>query len=837
MRKLVCVVAVVLMSIVVSLGGTAPTKSSAPSSGAQPAAAVANADQGAVVLPVKRVVLYKNGVGYFEHSGHVRGSQDLSIEFTTAQLNDVLKSLTAVDLGGGHITGVRYNSIAPLSERLKTLQISLGEDVTSAAFLNAIRGTRVEVRSGGAAVLGKVLSVETVKKETVKGGTVDITQLSVIADTGELRSFEMGPATSVRMVDGEIRQDVGRYLNLVGSTRSKDVRRMTISAAGTGERELFVSYISEVPVWKSTYRIVIPKAPGTPFIQGWAIVDNTVGEDWKDVQLSLVSGAPQSFIQNISQPYYTRRPVVALPQSVMLTPQEHEASLEERQFDKLESFAKLQRAPGGMPDGVPGGQMSGVIGGLVATSPAPAPPMAKAAGPGMGRGIAGGVFGPGSLNGLVTDPSGAVVPNASVTVRNRTTGRSQTTRTNTNGQYSFRYVEPGNAALSVDSPGFRTSVTEFYADQARGNRVDATLNVGSVAETVEVADMNTSMAVEAAMRDQMSGAEGGKLGELFQYAVKQKITVLKNQSALVPIVQSPIQAERVTLITAGEAGEIAGAPLRALWLKNTSGLMLDGGTFNILEEDSFAGEGVTSVLHPDERRLLSYAADTAIHVKSTDDFESGIRTHVKIVKGLMEMTREERSTRKYEVRNADITSREVVIEHPIRENFKLVDGLNPEESSANHHRFRMKIEPGKTETLLVKEYRPEVSNIYLTNISDSQVDYFRQQKMTSPALEDAFHRVLTKKNEIGAVDNDLRLREQELASIDRDQARVRENMKALKGSAEEKALLQRYTRQLDSQEDRISTLRSEMSGLKDKRAKLQAELDTLVQEIALDETI
>src|SRR5690242_5638444 len=91
-------------------------------------------------LPVKRVVLYKNGVGYFEHSGNVLGSQELNIQFTTGQLNDVLKSLTVVDLGAGKITGVRYNSIAPLSERLSTLRLQLGEHATRTDLLNAIRG-------------------------------------------------------------------------------------------------------------------------------------------------------------------------------------------------------------------------------------------------------------------------------------------------------------------------------------------------------------------------------------------------------------------------------------------------------------------------------------------------------------------------------------------------------------------------------------------------------------------------------------------------------------------------------------------------------------------------
>src|SRR5258705_9455261 len=111
-------------------------------------------------LPVRRVVLYKNGVGYFEHLGHVRGSQDVHVDFTSAQLNDVLKSLTVLDLSGGRVTGVDYNSEAPLARRLFTLRLALGERPTGMEFLAAVRGPRVEVRSGtGGALAGKLLRV------------------------------------------------------------------------------------------------------------------------------------------------------------------------------------------------------------------------------------------------------------------------------------------------------------------------------------------------------------------------------------------------------------------------------------------------------------------------------------------------------------------------------------------------------------------------------------------------------------------------------------------------------------------------------------------------------
>jgi hypothetical protein len=210
-----------------------------------------------------------------------------------------------------------------------------------------------------------------------------------------MRNFELGPSTSVRLAERDLSDEVGRYLNLVGSSR-RDPRRMTISATGTGDRDIFVSYISEVPIWKSTYRIILPeKAKEKPLLQGWAIVDNTVGEDWKDVQLSLVAGAPQSFIQDISQPYYARRPVVALPESMMLTPQTHESTM---------------NAPS-------------------------APPPAAFAG------------GTGGLQGTVKDPSGASVAGARVTIRNEETGASQTATTDANGTYHLYNVLPALGPL------------------------------------------------------------------------------------------------------------------------------------------------------------------------------------------------------------------------------------------------------------------------------------------------------------------------------------------------------------------------------------------------------
>lgn len=687
-------------------------------------------------LPVKRVVLYKNGVGYFEHSTHVHGTQELNIDFTTAQLNDVLKSLTVVDLGEGRISSVRYNSIAPLSERLKGLRLPFGEDVDRDAFLTALRGARVDVRSGGVrsgnvTATGKLLSVEKVKHQNADGKDLyETTEFAIVTDSGEMRSFVLSPAVSVHLADHELTGEVGRYLDLVGSSRARDLRRMTITATGDGDRNVFVSYISEVPIWKSTYRIILSeKYPGKPLLQGWAIIDNTIGEDWKDVHLSLVAGAPQSFVQNISQPQYTRRPEIALPQSVMLSPQTHEATLEESD--------EKPKVVDGTGD-VLGGQMGGVIGGIVSSSAAPPP----AAPPVNGR----------------------------------------------------------NLDQLQQSAKLKKQAASNFSNMA--------------AATADVAEQTEAKA----------------LGDFFEYDIKQNISIGKNQSALVPILQSRVEAEKVTLWSENTF------PLRALWIKNKSGQILDSGSFNIIDGDTFVGEGLLEVLHPSERRLLSYAGDPAVHVKVDGDSDEKSYSRIVMAKGVMTMTKEQRETKKYTIHNADTTSRIVVIEYPAREDWNLSETTpKPEESTESFHRFRVSVEPGKTSELTVEESHPDETTTQLTNLDDNTVELLVSQNRMTPAMKQVFDKILAQKEKVRNFDRQISERNLETNQINGDQGRLRENMKALKGSAEEKALVTRYTHQLDSQEDRLAALRKEIAALQAQRSQANAELERMVLDVNVDE--
>jgi hypothetical protein len=809
-----------------------PGQDKGPATAKQQTAAAVNearsdAAEPAGKLPVRRVVLYKNGVGYFEHLGRVRGSQDVQIDFTSAQLNDVLKSLTVLDLAGGRITGVDYNSEAPLARRLGTLRLALGEKPSISEFLGALRGARLEVRGAtGSPLTGKLLSVER-KTRTGTNGTVETDEISLITDSGEVRSVDLNPSTSVRIVDRDLQGEVGKYLGLIASAREQDVRRMTVSTTGTGERNLYVSYISEVPIWKTTYRIVLPtKADRKPLLQGWAIVDNTVGEDWNDVELSLVAGAPHSFIQQLSEPYYGRRPVVPLPESVELSPQTHAATL---------------------------------------------------------------LGGNGSLTGSVTDGSGATVAGATVRLLAPDGLIVAQATTDSQGQYSFPSQTPGNYRVEVESRGFRKNVIAGVNLSPGENQINSQLQIGNVAETVEVTaaapPVQTSASMmstapsagklsvarrpraaggsgygagvaggagggamngrnvqslaalapgtlEASLAGMDAAASGQGLGDLFEYKLKDKVTLRKNQSALVPIAQMEIEAEKISLWS-GTSG--SGRPLRGLWFKNTSPLTLDGGSFSVLENEVFAGEGLIDPIKPAERRLISYATDLGLLVEAQQNNRPQHVTRVKISKGVLTQISELEQRTLYTVRNQDDNTRQLVIEHPARPFWSLVGGSKqPEEKAPGVYRFRVEVPAKATASLPVEEVHPEQTTYELSTLDGDQIGLFLKQGTITPEMAQALQKITVQREVVAKLEEEMENRQKDIDRIVDDQGRLRENMKALRGSAEEKALLQRYTKQLDEQETQLDALRKKIQDTETQRDKANAELEKMIDELEIE---
>jgi hypothetical protein len=321
------------------------------------------------------------------------------------------------------------------------------------------------------------------------------------------------------------------------------------------------------------------------------------------------------------------------------------------------------------------------------------------------------------------------------------------------------------------------------------------------------------------------------LGDLFEYKLKEPITVRKNRSALVPIVNASIGAEKVSIWNEQSGHR---RPQRALWLTNTSGLTLDGGTFNVIEEDTFAGEGLLDPIKPGEKRLLSYATDLALTAGSKFDNQSRRVTRVVVRHGAMIHESELVEKKTYTFRNEDSKPRSVLIEHPVRPDFELRGGIEPEETTATWRRFRLPVPAKQTASLTVEEMRSLDVTYALSAITPDQVALFVSDKSINKPIEDALRRILAQKDAISAIADRREERESQSTGIVSDQQRLRENMKALKASLEEKALLARYTRQLGEQETQLQSLRKEVQNLAAEEEAAEKALEEMIAQLSFD---
>jgi hypothetical protein len=295
-------------------------------------------------LPIRRVVLYKHGVGYFEREAAVDGDAALSLAFKQREVSDVLKSLTVLDLGGGTVSTVSYDSTTPLAQLLAEIALSIPDSGSLKGLLPQLKGARVSVRpTGGNPVTGAVLGVDESDTRT-ESGVLETSRLSVLTETGDVRTFDLFDVELTLLDDG-LKRDLDFYLRTQLAAKKKDARTFTLLAQGTGRRTLRLSYVLEAPVWKATYRILLNEvnAGDQPLIQGWAVVDNTSDEDWEGVDLTLVAGLPVSFTHDLYTPRYIRRPVVEVKETTGVLPPMVEDGVTTTDFDAVEVSASPMR--------------------------------------------------------------------------------------------------------------------------------------------------------------------------------------------------------------------------------------------------------------------------------------------------------------------------------------------------------------------------------------------------------------------------------------------------------------------------------------------------------------
>jgi hypothetical protein len=274
-------------------------------------------------LPVTHVTLYKHGVGFFEREGRLGPGESARLDFTAAEMNDVLKSLTISERGGGKITGLRYDSQDPLSHTLSEFPFQIGKAEPLSGMLDQLKGARLELRFGADNLTGTIVNGRLIPAIQTQP---EREQLTLMLDSGEMRNVDLTAAAGIRFTDPKLQQQFREYLAAVAAARSKEKRSVYIDSTDGKERQVTASYMIPAPVWKSSYRLIFGTT-GPPTLEGWAIVDNTTSEDWTKVVLSLVSGRPISFISQLYPPKYVTRPEAELPDDNAARPVVHQAGI------------------------------------------------------------------------------------------------------------------------------------------------------------------------------------------------------------------------------------------------------------------------------------------------------------------------------------------------------------------------------------------------------------------------------------------------------------------------------------------------------------------------------
>lgn len=297
-------------------------------------------------LPIRKITLYRSGVASFERGGLIDGTAQIQLRFNADQVNDILKSMVVLDLSGkGRIDGISYASKEPLARRLASFGVDIADEPTLATLLSRLRGAVASIDVGDRKLRGTILGGER-REEAPANAQEKISKpyLNLVTDSG-IESVDLTAISRVRIEDPELNAELMKALAALAEHRADRSRTVDVNVTGEGARNIVVAYVQEAPVWKTSYRLVLPDAPttraskpGSMTIQGWAIVENTTDEDWRDVRLSLVSGRPVSFTMDLYEPLYLPRPEIPVPTIPGVMPRTYAGGVD-RMEEKLMGLA------------------------------------------------------------------------------------------------------------------------------------------------------------------------------------------------------------------------------------------------------------------------------------------------------------------------------------------------------------------------------------------------------------------------------------------------------------------------------------------------------------------
>lgn len=650
-------------------------------------------------LPVRAVTIFSSGVAYTLREGKVEaGEARVVLTFRTTQISDILKSLVLLD-EAGTVRAATYPSRDPVGRSLQSFAVDVTGNPSRADLLRQLRGAMLSATTiSGETLSGRIVGIE-MREEYLPDSnrSVTIETLTLLGDEG-LAAVPLDKVRLLRLLDPRLDREFRDALTVLASGSDDNRRQVTLTFSGEQQRTVRVGYVAEAPLWKVSYRLVLDDDEGQdggnvaaqPYLQGWAMVENTSDDDWKEVRLSLVSGRPVSFVQDLYQPLYVPRPVV--PPDIIASPfpQMHSGNLMDEgtvmEADMLAFGAPVASA---MP-----------------AAPPAAAPMAKAALRGGGG-----------------------------------------------------YLEERQEQSKRSRAQFRDSAP--------------------------------------------AQAEGKGAGELFEYHVSTPVTLKRQQAAMIPIVSGEINGEKLSLYNADSDPRF---PLNAVRLKNNTDLHLKGGPVTIFDGGVYGGDARMEEIPPGDSRLITYAVDLAVEGERQQNHRRRNEFTLRIQNGILTITSRQREETTYTLKNKAKKDRMILVEHPYRSDWTLIEPTEPSERTADRYRFAIRVEAGKSDTLKVVTETPVAQTVALLVGDENVLVQYASNGTVSAKLREALNGVVERRRKHKEFDTAARKVDKERESIAQEQERIRANMTAVD---RESALYRRYMDQLDKQETRIQELLAE----------------------------
>jgi hypothetical protein len=651
-------------------------------------------------LPIHRLTLFSSGVGFFEHRGPVSGSEELTLPFHVNEINDALKSLIINDSAGSPV--VSYPSKETLSQTLKSLSLDLNGSCIN-SLLHSLRGSEIEVFVPDC-IKGRIIFVEHRTMETTNKTQMIKGFLSLYTENG-VKTICIDEISRFIFCDPKITEDLNRALDLVIQSRNDDTRNLTINLSGQNERSVTLSYVIPTALWKVSYRLDISREK--TFLQGWAIVDNDSDTDWEDIELSLVTGKPVSFIQKLYEVHRLSRPIIPL---------------------SIEGIAEAR-----IHD-------SGTV--------------------------------------KFRDPHG-----------------------------------PPMRALRISRSGKKLEeVGHLYAgsdDEDYDVETDECMMADGIIET----------------------ANSRPAGDQFEFTIKKPVNLARRQSAMLPLIESEMEAEKILVFSKERAEYNCPAnPAISVELTNNTGMKLPAGPITVYDGGTYAGDALIKFFPEGEKRLISYGEDLAVTGNYTENSVETI-SFVTVLNGFMTLNKKKIYETVYTFRNAGQESKKLIIEHPISYRASLVYPTEYSEKTHNIYRFTVTL-PSTPDffSFTVKEEETKQDELELFDFSyDRLARYASDKDIPQEAVRKALQKAMDLNKKIIEAETIVKDLQNKREKLIGDQERTRKNLEAAGNQSQqgkdyllrlvkEDAVIDSFEEKINSAENGVETAKKEykayLAGLK-----------------------